>query len=152
LSFITTLRRRGATRTGFVFSTFVLMWLSLILQPCAIAAAMSVESPAHTMVDVPIDGAPSDSEQVSGHDHCPLASAVGECCCGTSGIHKRLEATKRSLTHKNNVGWSDCIACTLVSWTATDSIVTGQRFANAGPAADQPAGRPINVRNCVYLI
>ena len=152
MSFISTLRGQGETRTRFVFSAFVVMWLSLMLQPCSIAATMPVEMSAHAAVNVQLDGTPSDSDQVNGHKKCPLTSAAGECCCGTSGIYKGSEASKRSLTHKNDVGWSDCISCTFVSWTAPDSIFAGQRLANAGSAEVPPAGSPINIRNCVYLI
>ncbi len=52
-----------------MFSTFVVMWLSLMLQPCTIAATMSAESPAHAVANVHMDRAHSDSESGSGQDN-----------------------------------------------------------------------------------
>jgi hypothetical protein len=111
-----------------VFSAFVVMWLSLMLQPGTIAATMPVETPAHSVMNVQVDETPSGSEQVNEHDDCPLTSAAGECCCAASGIHKGSEAPKRSLTDKNNDERSNCFTGNFAAWAAPNSITAPPQY------------------------
>jgi len=137
---------------GFVFLIFSVILLSLVLQPCAIAAATSVDIPINSVVDIRESGSPSGAQQVVGCDDCLSASVTNEFCCGTSAIHERSETPKLDSTHKDNIDQPDSFTTNCVTWTMSELSLVDERAGNSWSAKVLPPGPPINIRNCVYLI
>ncbi len=152
LTFLSTLHRQSGNRTGFVFLLFSVVFLSLVLQPCAIAAATSVNPSTNSVADARDDKFPSDTQQVSDNEDCLQAAVTNKFCCGTSAIHERSEASKPDSTHKNTIDQADSFTTNWVTLTMPDWILVVKRAGNNRSVEVLPSGPAINIRNCVYLI
>jgi len=150
LKLLSTVRRKSGTRRRFVFLTFGVMWLSLMLQPCTIAA--TAVSSSQKAVSVRIDSKLADADQNDGNDECRSTSVADECCCATSGIHDGSDASKRSLLPKNDDQPLDLVANVAELASACQRADAPMLSGHAGCVETLPSGPSITLRNCVYLI
>ena len=151
MNLIVTFRSKTSKQGRTVFALFAAVWLALILQPCAMAAPGTIETPGHGVAHTDSGRAHSVAGQDSGNEDCPHDSLSEAGCCDANGICDEFEALKRSAAVKIKDLSSEPFAYISPLPSAPDLASDLQRLHYFAYEEQLPAGPSLNIRYCVYL-
>ncbi len=140
-------KRRATTVTGKVIGLFATVWVSLALQPCAVAAAAEHDCP-HCPTEIEAMGETAHRHHGSGEG---ASTAAGDCasmqadCCD---LGERIVSVRLA-----DSDLDDPPAVLPPTVPGSDGDVTPRRDGSKATGPPRPSwGRvPLHVLNCVYL-
>lgn len=150
MSTITTMRNRQRPWARTVLAAFAIVWLTLALQPCVMAASVG-DVVVNDTVHKHGEDLSNSSTEHSNHGSCPHCAVFGGADCEDSTACGDADIVEpRSIVELKDGAskLSAALPTTDSDWRASQRVLD----ADINPYAKlPPPGPPFTVRYCVYL-